>query len=157
MGFKPRPRHGMSWSAMRKILERENICDSLKGRVQYFQTRYTEAHDHRGRIAIRVDGNEIFKACYFEQGDGFKTNGQVWVDSSFYGAFYEYHNSSIENSLESSDPLVRLFAIMDRRIGKRRLDKIQQEVVKQPEWLQIFFKLRLEAEGFLTEKRTEQA
>ena len=30
---------GLSWSAMRKVLEDENICDSLKGRVQYFVTR----------------------------------------------------------------------------------------------------------------------
>jgi len=79
--------------------------------------------------------------------DGFKTHGHVWVDSSFYGAFYEYHNSSIDKSLESLDPLVRLFAIVDRRVGKRRLEKIQQEVEKQPEWLQAFFKLRLVETG----------
>ena len=37
---------GLSWSAMRKVLEDENICDSLKGRVQYFVTRYRESLVH---------------------------------------------------------------------------------------------------------------
>ena len=50
---------GLSWSAMRKVLEHENICDSLKGRVQYFVTRYRESHDEEGRVAVRLDGNEI--------------------------------------------------------------------------------------------------
>ena len=155
MGIKPRPRSGISWSAMRKILEQENICDSLKGRVQYFQTRYPKAHDHHGRIAVRLDKKEIFKAHYFDTAHNPDIRNGHWYDASFYGAFYEYQNNNIDKSLESSDPLIRLFAIMDRRVGKRRLEKLQQEVEKQPEWLQIFYKLRLEARGFLADKPIE--
>ena len=152
MGIQPHPRSGMSWSAMRKLLEQENICDSLKGRIQYFQTRYRGAHDQRGRVAVRLDGKEIFKADFFDCADGFNSYGQAWVESSFYRAFYDYHNSSIDKSLESSDPVVRLFAIIDKRVGKRRLDKLLFEVEKQPAWLQVFYKLQLEADGISSDK-----
>lgn len=57
---------GLSWSAMRKVLEQENICDSLKGRIQYFATRYRDSHDQEGRVAVRLDGREIFQSCFFD-------------------------------------------------------------------------------------------
>ena len=139
MGIKPSPRPGISWSAMRKVLEQENICHSLNGRIQYFQTRYTKAHDQTGRVAIRLDGKEIFQCDYFKFGEKYgeawcniqKNNNeiplmerhrqamlsainQVGVDS-FYDSFYEYHNNSIEKSLVSPNATVRLFAILDNR------------------------------------------
>ena len=175
MGIKNRPRPGSSWSAMRKILEQENICDSLKGRIQYFATRYRKAHDQEGRVAIRLDGKEIFKSCFFDwqakRDEVVKSNvipkeqtisywdywNKIHLETKnhggldqhgFYEAFHEYHNQSIEKSLISSDAVVRLFAILDRRVGKRRLAKLLPEIGNQPEWLQVFFKLRSEAEGF---------
>lgn len=35
----------LSFSAMRKKLEQDNICPSMKGRIQYFATRYRKVHD----------------------------------------------------------------------------------------------------------------
>ena len=55
----------------------------------------------------------------------------------------------MEIALESPDAVVRLFAMLDKRVGKRRLIKIQHETKKQPEWLQMFFYLRFEAEGIV--------
>jgi len=159
---------------MRKILEQDNICDSLKGRIQYFATRYRESHDQQGRVAIRLDRKEIFKSCfcdwqakrdevvsskaiskeqanshldYWDKMHSETKNHGGFDQYGFYEAFHEYHNQSIEKSLASSDPVVRLFAIMDKRVGKRRLEKLLLETEQQPEWLQVFFKLRLEAEG----------
>jgi len=168
---------GLSWSAMRKVLEQENICDSLKGRIQYFVTRYKKSHDEECRVAIRLDGKEIFKSSFFdwnikrdaviesniilkEQTTSYwdywdkihlETSNQSGLTRHcFYNAFHEYHNQSIEKSLVSSDPVVKLFAIMDKRVGKRRLPIIFSEVQTQPQWLQVFFKLRLEADGIIT-------
>jgi len=161
---------------MRKILEQKNICDSLKGRIQYFATRYRKSHDQEGRVAIRLDGNEIFKSCFYdwedkrdeiltsnvipkEQATSYRdywdkihceTKNHGGFDQyGFYGAFHEYHNQSIEKSLDSPDPVVRLFAIMDKRVGKRRLQNMFSEMQAQPEWLQVFFKLRSEADGII--------
>ncbi|MCL1948735.1 MAG: hypothetical protein FWF59_03285, partial [Turicibacter sp.] len=39
----------------------------LTGRIQYFQTRCRKAHDKQGnRIAIRLDGKEIFNSNLFD-------------------------------------------------------------------------------------------
>jgi len=167
---------GLSWSAMRKVLEKENICDSLKGRIQYFATRYKKSHDETGRVAIRLDGKEVFKSCFFDQlkkrDEIVKSNiilkeeaksywdywDKIYLETKnyggfeqhgFYEAFYEYHSQSIEKSLASPDPVVRLFAIMDKRLGKRRLKGMLSEIQAQPEWLQVFYKLRLEADDII--------
>lgn len=58
----------------------------------------------------------------------------------------QYLNQSIEESLSSPEPVVRMFAILDRRVGKRRLRQMAQTWQEQPEWLQFFCRLRLEAE-----------
>jgi len=159
---------------MRKVLEQENICASLKGRIQYFATRYRGAHDQTGRVAIRLDGKEILKSDCFDwsakQHDIWSeitanTEGKIsYLEFSesinthvqnqggigqyaFYRAFHAYHNSSIDESLQSLYPLVRLLAILDKRVGKRRLQKLVSEVEAQPEWLQPFYQLRMEADG----------
>lgn len=62
-------------------------------------------------------------------------------------AFRAYTQSPIADSLASADPLVRLFAVLDRRVGKRTLARLEEELEQQPQWLQFFYRLRLEAEG----------
>ncbi len=167
---------GISWSAMRKVLEKDNICESLKGRIQYFSTRYHKMHDQEGRVAIRLDGKEIYKSCYYDWVDKLYEGMHIYYDSdiedmsclefdeafrnktqdfkgfdriNFYDAFYIYQNSSIDDSLKSANPITRLFAIMDKRVGKRRLQNIIPETKNQPEWLQVFYLLRLEADGVI--------
>ena len=165
---------GLSWSAMRKVLEQDNICDSLKGRVQYFATRYSKSPDQEGRVAVRLDGKEIFRSCFYdwyikrdeahkeieiikgrktsysESGEQMELgalNKGGFDQYSFYSAFHTYFNSSIDSSLISPDPVVRLFAIMDKRVGKRRLLQLLSGIESQPEWLQIFYRLRFESDG----------
>lgn len=58
---------------------------------------------------------------------------------------------TIDEALSSENPLVRLFAVLDRRVGKRRLPQLAAAMKDEPEWLRFFYRLRLEAEGF-TEK-----
>ena len=52
----------------------------------------------------------------------------------------------IQNSIQSKNPLVRMFAILDRRIGKRTISKMQNVIDEQPEWLRKFYELRIDAE-----------
>lgn len=177
---------GQSWSGVRKTLEKDLLCDALKGRVQYFITKYNNAHDESSRVAIRVDGVEVLKGnefIYYAKylpleneikkemnipkrywnGDVFENdeenkkvekiieqtmleNGDcdVW---QFTDALREYKISNIQDSLVSANPIVRMLAIMDRRVGKRTLYKMKNEINNQPEWLQFFYKLRLEVEN----------
>jgi len=165
-----------SWSSMRKVLEQENICHSLKGRIQYFATCYRKSGDEEGRVAIRLDGKEIFKSCFYdwerkrqkvlstivipnvkdlswrEYWDIVHTetrNYGGFEQRFFYVAFYYYQNHSIKECLNYKDPIVKLFTILDERVGKRTLQEILKDVHKQPKWLQVFYKLRLEADGII--------
>ena len=40
-----------------------------------------------------------------------------------------------------------MFAILDRRVGKRTLEKLKDTLDEQPEWLKQFYILRIEAEN----------
>ena len=51
-----------SWSAVRKRLEQDLLCERLRGRVQYFMTLYHNAPDRYGRFSVRVDGKELLQA-----------------------------------------------------------------------------------------------
>ena len=54
-----------SRSGIRKKLETEYLAQSLQGHIQYYATSYSRSPDHEGRAAIRYDGNEIIKGCYW--------------------------------------------------------------------------------------------
>lgn len=167
---------GMSWGGMRKKLEQDYLCESLKGHVQYFVTKYRKTRDCKGRIAIRIDGREVFKSDEYEywmqwwkikriidsciiqfdteneQGSWnnvyhMAINNGGFDDLNFYEAFYIYDNQNISESLFHENYIVRLLAILDRRVGKRTLIKIADLVEEQPEWLQIFYLLRLKTEN----------
>lgn len=177
---------GDSWSGVKKRLEQDLLCDALKGRVRYFITEYSKAHDKPGRVAIIVDGREIIQGSIFNYYKGYKEiekkikselgvpkrywNGKEIVNDAvnrdvedyidkmrlnegifavwqFTDAVKSFLNSSIEESLNSENPLIRLLAIVDRRVGKRTLVKLKDSISQQPEWLQYFYKLRFQAES----------
>lgn len=54
-----------TWSGIRHKLEQEYLADSLRGHIQYYVTTYSKSPDHEGRAAIRLDGEEIIKGCYW--------------------------------------------------------------------------------------------
>lgn len=69
-----------------------------------------------------------------------------YTDGEFCEALKQYRNQAIQDSIHSENPLVKMFAVLDRRIGKRTLISINDDKDIQPEWLGYFYKLRFEAE-----------
>ena len=175
----------MSWSADRKRLEQDLLCEKLRGRVQYFFTHYHAAPDQYGRFAVRVDGQEVLRANPYQEvyyslsADQIKEAASIpareWTKRGYLHeeenqaaeeagrnaalqaghidsydmphAIHTYLNQPVEQSLWSADPLVRLFAVLDRRVGRRTLQKVRDAYPDQPEWLRRFYRLRLDAEG----------
>ena len=62
-------------------------------------------------------------------------------------ALREYLNAPIRDALSSESPAVRMFAILDRRVGKRTLSRLFGSVERQPAWLQPLYRARFAAEG----------
>lgn len=54
-----------TWSGIRKKLESEYLAQSLRGHIQYYAVSYSKSPDHEGRAAIRYDGKEIIKGCFW--------------------------------------------------------------------------------------------
>lgn len=161
-----------TWSGTRKKLEEDYLCPALRGRVRYFATTYRESHDREGRAAILVDGVEVLKSSYYEYAPAFwKLQSELrrleeadWREAApkagqtvledglfdqrdFYAAFQELDNQSIEASLASENPIVRIFALLDRRLGKRRLVALKETMEQELDWVRPFYFLRMEAEG----------
>ncbi len=159
-----------TWSGIRKKLETDYLAQSLRGHIQYYATSYSKSPDHEGRAAIRYDGKEIIKGCYWNNWvkayafprdekwaqritvehayiDDVALRLGVFDQRCFYRAFERFDNQSIEKSLISDDLIVRIFAILDRRFGKRRLLQIQKTIKDEPETFQEFFAIRAKAEG----------
>ncbi len=164
-----------SWSNMRKYLEKEIIAECLKGRIRYGCTTYKGMDDFK-IFEICIDGKQAKRFSietvntYFIN-NGFKTNynpigkieywSEFWeildktpmesrsefTEEEFCEALREYRNQNIQSSLFSDNPLVRMFAVLDRRIGKRTLLNVKNSVSAQPEWLQQFYNLRISAES----------
>ena len=154
-----------SWSGMRKYLEQEMLAESLRGRVRYNCTRYV-GMDNCHIFEVYIDDKKVKKfsletvnSYFIELGYSVREKfGGYWedfldnmdkypmcerteyTDEEFCEALEKYRNSDIQDSINSDNPIVRMFAVLDRRIGKRTIQSLK--ISEQPEWLQIFYQLR---------------
>ena len=64
----------------------------------------------------------------------------------------KYNKTKAAKSTLHSSTLSGIFAYMDRRVGKRTLVKIQDEVETLPEWVRQFYRIRCEADGITFQK-----
>ncbi len=164
-----------SWSGMRKFLEREMIVDSLQGRVRYDCTTHVGmdgCHEFEMYIDNRLIKRfswETVNSYFIKMGYVTKTApmsirdywDEYWdileehpmearteyTDEEFCEALEEYRNQNIQKSIRSENPVVTMFAILDRRTGKRMLEKIKVKVKLQPEWVQLIYQFRCESEN----------
>ena len=159
-----------TWSGIRKRMESEYLAESLKGDISYFATSYSRSPDHEGRAAIRYQGKEIIKGCYYDNWtkaasfpkdekyerrmsqefaymDDTAIKLGVFDQTCFYRAFDEFDNQSIEKSLYSENLLVRIFAVLDRRVGKRKLISMKETIENEDDTFKEFFAIRMDAEG----------
>ena len=78
---------------------------------------------------------------------------RLWIEEKyttdiFFKGMKEYLSLSIEDALKHDEWMIRLFAIMDKRLGKRSLLKLEKEINTYPKMLQIIYKIRMKEEGF---------
>ena len=158
------------WSAMRHKLEHEYLAECLKGHIQYFATSFSRSPDHEGRAAIRYNGREILRGNYYNNWtkakqfpkdekyerrmkmenafmDDVALELGVFDQRCFYEAFREFDSQGIQESLQSENELVRIFAIFDRRVGKRKLLAIKENIGSESKVFREFFAIRMLEEG----------
>jgi len=166
-----------TWSGIRKKLEDDYLCASLRGHIRYYAVSYSKSDDHEGRAAILLDGVEVLKSNYYayaekywkryqeinesipEEGlprESFRMahmdalNAGCFDNWMLYEAFNIFDNQSIEKSLGCENPLVRIFALLDRRLGKRRLLALKESMEQELDFVRTFYVIRMQAEGLMS-------
>ena len=125
----------MRWSQLKSQIEALR-APALKKRVGLHQARYRYTLEQVGRIWLTIDGREV---ASFDASREF-VEGQALADLK------RYLRLSIEDALTSDRPLVRALAVIDRRVGKRRLRSLEIGPEEHP-LIREFYQLRCEAEG----------
>ena len=159
-----------NWSGIRHKLENEYLAESLRGHITYYCTTYKKSNDEEGRAAIRLDGKELISGSYwnnwakisqFPKDETYEKRVRqefafldetalklgIFDQRCFYSAFEEFDNQSIDKSMESDNLIVRIFSVLDRRIGKRRLTDLRDHRNPEEEIFNLFLSVRLRAEN----------
>jgi len=89
--------------------------------------------------------NEKFSRAHDEATAIMKKKG-IYSCGDFYDALEAYLNMSIEEAISSSNPIIKSLGILDKRFGKRRLEKIEISANDHP-MVRKFYEIRYEAEG----------
>ena len=156
-----------AWGELNKQLT-DLLCAELKKRLSYFLTRYHKVHNAYGRAAIRLDGREMVCFSWVEMYRQERDLHRVWQetgiwdyndlnlrakwdmdaayhDMDFLAAATDFLQMPIMEALHSDNYIVRIFAILDRRVGKRTLHRISEagEYQSYPGWVGQFYDLRL--------------
>lgn len=71
----------------------------------------------------------------------------VLSKSDFYSITNNFLSISIEDSLESKDILLNIFALLDRRVGKKRLQNLGEKMKLKHPIVQFFYELRCNTKG----------
>ncbi|MEM1203732.1 MAG: hypothetical protein AAGN66_10930 [Acidobacteriota bacterium] len=159
----------MRWSRLKKTIE-SRFAESLGGRVEVRSTKYRYGHENIGRGILVVDGEEVANFCTFrfyneladtaevleeagakpraafrEAEERLRRDG-VLTQEQFYGRLEDFLRMPFDDALASSDVLIQALALLDGRLGKRRLRRMAEEPPEQPLHRRLF-ELRCGAEG----------
>ncbi len=159
-----------SFSGMRKYLEQKMIAPAWKGRVRYNCStavgmdgcRFFELYIDN--VCVKRFSWETVNSYFIENGIAEKKSPMdtrdywedfwdlmakypmdkrtEYTDTEFCEALEKYRNGKISESIHSPDPLAVMFALLERRVGKRTLNTLEDEMRKRPEWLRELYNMR---------------
>lgn len=151
----------MIWSKLKKKFQ-ETLSDSLRKRLAFHTTKYSKRCTCCGRLWIEFDhhlifdtncvnfhnaANELMHLDNLERDEArIKLNNQdIFSQYDFYKAMENYLNYSIDEAINSKQPAIRALAMLDRRLGKRRL--IKMDMTTETNLVKRLFQLRCDVEG----------
>lgn len=153
----------MQWSKLKTRIN-DLICPDLKSRIDFHLTSYRASHDGADKVWITIDRKRVFSCkhypyewavnkAYYDGLDGAQLKEvlrekEIHGPKDFGNAMRAYLDMPIEKAIESEDPLIRAFAIVDRRLGKRTLEKLEIGDTEHT-LVKAFYELR---RGLLTPK-----
>src|SRR5215212_3496380 len=126
----------MQWSKL-KARVKDFIHPELRGRIDFHVTSYRKSHDEADKLWVTVDGRRVFcckhyphhRARVFAYYCGLTLEGaksalrevEIFHPTDFGDAMRSYLDMPVADALKSSDPFIKAFAAVDRRVGRRTL------------------------------------
>lgn len=153
----------MKWSKLRALV-RENFAPSVGKRLDIHSTAYGACSC--GHAWLTLDGDVIANFCtraawlaksgYKETSPAinpmyriqFAAYGELSRQDAYRACWDFVHDLSIDQALQDDDPLVQSLAIVDKRLGKRRLASI--DAASLHPLAGKLFEFRCQAEGLRT-------
>jgi hypothetical protein len=159
----------MQWSRLKAHLL-DHLAPSLRGKLDVHAARYRRVHDEPGRVWFTLDKQEIlqlsdstFEYEYYghvydmkqlgstvheahDQARTITTRKGNFARFDFARALNSYLNLPIDEALESVNVLHRALAVIDRRVGKRRLAKLAEAFELENPVVQVLLRVRCDAE-----------
>ena len=162
------------WSKMKKNIE-EGFSKHLNCKIQIYSTSYgrdIDTQDYNNRAWITVNGDEVVsfstaevlkhqyefyhkttptdcarsnRTINTEAKDGELVDKTEFTKFDFTNCCYSFLTMSIDESLNHDSPIIRTFAVLDQRVGKRRLNKLNKVVVDP--LVRYFLDIRLGSES----------
>jgi hypothetical protein len=160
----------MMWSQLRTRVE-QRLADTLKGRVEIWSTQYRRATYKSKGLRIKVDGTtHVGAGCISYEMFRHTTPGitddarrqdseEVVALAHRHGVFdpcrvrrsmFNYLNLPLERALQSADPIVGSLAMLDGRLGKRRLARV--DIAHAHPLVIDMYRIRCQAEGITPRK-----
>lgn len=123
-------------------IEKLNMCTITAEREEYYQARAIrqqldnfDSEDRVNILAIQEQAHQRLK------------EEAIYAQYDFFSALEMYFDMPIEDCVQSNDILLKILCLLDRRIGKRTLLKMNDTMTNEHPLVQDFFKLRCEAEN----------
>ena len=130
----------MQWSKLKSRVK-SFICPELRDRIDFHLTSYRELHHGADKVRITVGGQRVLSCKHYPhewaeaeahygglrggQVKEFLREKEIQGPKDFGDAMRAYLDMPIREALESADPFVKAFALVDRRAGKRALEKLE--------------------------------
>ena len=154
----------MQWSKL-KTRVKGFICPELKDVIDFHVTQYRKAHSWISESWITVHGERVFdcgsrtyarEAAYevlSHEDSSSDVAGEIWNmhkilkrreihEPQYMGeAMRAYLDLSIDEALKSDNPLIKALAIVDRRVGKRTLERLEIDNTEHS-LVRTFYELR---------------
>jgi hypothetical protein len=166
----------MQWSKLKDRLD-STRARALIGRLELRVTRYRHAHDQLGRAWVTFDGREVFDLCdhrFWMESDSISIDLQAINGTpshlaqrqaisittqkgnlarwDFIAAAEAFLELSIDRALASDNPLLRGLAVIDRRVGRRRLKEMLAGLSLENPLVQRLLEVRCATEGIRVQR-----
>ena len=146
----------MRWSQLKHRVE-SMFADGVRGRVQLYTTHYrggsSRIHGFERHSWITIDSKPVVNmhrhqsaaGIYPDHGDPrrFEIGVYTWWDLP--AAAWEYLNMSIDDAMASENTVIRALAVLDKRLGRRRL--VTFDPSSETPLVSTLLRFRLQAAG----------